>query len=125
MNKAISLCAVLAGAALLAGCSIVKVSEAGKKVRIVNSDQVQLCKRLGTVSTSVIDNVLFVPRNDDKVRTELDKLARDQAVLMEANTLVRVSIQDGQGSYVAYDCPAQAQSPNRREGTSVIAHPVN
>ncbi|MGD9661599.1 MAG: DUF4156 domain-containing protein [Porticoccaceae bacterium] len=103
-KTAATLIAVALAASLVSGCSMVKVSEAGKRVAMLTNDQVAGCTRVGSVSTSVLDNVIGIPRNDKKIQTELDRLARDQAVLMNANTLVRMSIIDGQGSYVAYNC---------------------
>ena len=96
---------VVVAVTALAGCSVVKVSEAGKRVRMVSQNDVYDCKRLGSVTTSVLDNVLFIPRNEQKIQSDLNKLARDQAVLMEANTLVHVSTNEGQGNYIAYRCP--------------------
>ncbi|GIX31423.1 MAG: hypothetical protein KatS3mg124_1895 [Porticoccaceae bacterium] len=91
--------------ALLTACSFVKVSEAGKRVQMRTSAEVQHCKRLGTVSSSVVDRILFIPRNRQKVQEDLDKLARDQAVIMGANTLVHVATRDGVADYIAYQCP--------------------
>lgn len=90
---------------LSSGCSLVKVSEAGKRVNFVTANETYNCTKVGSVSTSVLDNVVGIPRSDEKVQTELDRLARDQAVLVNANTLVRESIRDGLGSYTAYNCP--------------------
>ncbi|MFA5631927.1 MAG: DUF4156 domain-containing protein [Porticoccaceae bacterium] len=101
--KAIAL-GLLASATLLGGCSIVKVSEAGKRVDIISPDQAYNCNRVGSISTSVLDNVVGIPRKHHKIQEELDKLARDQAVLMRADSIVRESIKDGQGSYIAYNC---------------------
>jgi hypothetical protein len=92
-------------AALTASCSAVKVSEAGKRVNILTANEVFNCTKLGSVSTSVMDNVLFIPRNKETVQSDLDKLARDQAVIMRANTLVRTQTRDGFGDYMAYNCP--------------------
>lgn len=105
MNKKRIIIPLIAASLFFSGCSVVKVSEAGKKVNIVSSNDVFNCTRIGTVTTSVLDNVLFIPRNEEKVQIELDKLARDEAVIMKANTLVRVSTEEGQGNYIAYSCP--------------------
>lgn len=99
---AILLLTTLAGAT---GCSWVKVSEAGKQVAILPQSRVADCIRIGSISTSVKDDIAGIDRSQEKVKTELDRLAQDQAVLMNANSLVRMSIQGGKGSYVAYDCP--------------------
>ena len=96
---------VVLASALLVGCSVVKVSEAGKRIHMLGKNEVGNCRRVGTVTTSVLDNVLFIPRNQQKIQSDLDKLARDQAVLMNANTLVHVSTVEGEGNYIAYQCP--------------------
>ena len=53
--------------------------------------------------------LIFIPQpnysNADKVRNELDNLARQQALQMGANTIVRQSIVSGKGTYIAYGCP--------------------
>lgn len=96
---------VLAALTSLVGCSWVKVSEAGKNVAVLPESRVADCVRIGSISTSVKDDIAGIDRSKEKVQTELDRLAQDQAVLMNANSLVRTSIQGGKGSYVAYNCP--------------------
>lgn len=105
MKKRVIALSILMATGLLGGCSWVKVSEAGKRVNLLTTDQAYSCTRVGTISTSVKDTVIGIERNKEKVQTELDRLARDQAVLMNANSIVRESIRDGFGSYVAYNCP--------------------
>ena len=102
--KQTCLVALLTLATTLVGCTVVKVSEAGKRINMVGANDVYNCQRIGSVNTSVLDNILFIPRSEQKIRRDLDRLARDQAVLMKADTLVRVSIVGGLGNYVAYDC---------------------
>jgi hypothetical protein len=105
MKKTIYCLATLIAFSELGGCSWVKVSEAGKQVAILPASRVGDCVRLGTISTSVKDDIVGIDRKAENVQTELDRLAQDQAVLMNANSLVRVSIVHGRGSYVAYNCP--------------------
>lgn len=90
-----------------AGCTWVKVSEAGADVLILPEDRVSHCKKVGEVNTSVKDDVLGIGRKQKKVGTELDTLARNEAVSLQANTLVRLSVEDGRGSYAAYRCPVE------------------
>ena len=105
MRKSLYLLAATAIVGLASGCTMVKVSEAGKRVNIVTENEVYNCSKVGNVSTSVLDNIVGIPRNRQKVQTDLDKLARDQAVIMHANTLVRISTRDGFGEFAAYNCP--------------------
>ncbi|MCK9468599.1 MAG: DUF4156 domain-containing protein [Porticoccaceae bacterium] len=86
-------------------CTWVKVPPDAQKVIVVPANRVSACTRLGTVSSTVKATILTIPRDGTKVRNELDDLARQQAVPMGANTLVRQSIADGKGSYIAYHCP--------------------
>ncbi|MCK9563493.1 MAG: DUF4156 domain-containing protein [Bacteroidales bacterium] len=98
---------LLTATALLAAtaCTWVKVPPEAQKVIVVPANRVSACQRIGTVSSTVKATILTIPRDGTKVRNELDDLARKQAVPMGANTLVRQSIADGKGSYVAYHCP--------------------
>lgn len=99
------LCSVLVMLIFTAGCTWVKVSDAGSEVVIMPADRVAACKLIGTVTTSVKDRIIGVERKEEKVRQELDRLAQNQAAKLNANTLVRASIDDGQGNYIAYRCP--------------------
>ena len=105
MRKTVIALSLSLAGALTAGCSAVKVSEAGKRVNMVSANQVAGCQRVGTIQSSVLDNVLFIPRREAKIQSDLNKLARDEAVLMRANTLVHISTSDGRGEYIAYNCP--------------------
>lgn len=87
------------------GCTWVKVSEEAAAIPILPAGRVSDCQRLGTVNTSVKAYIAGVGRNEKKVETELDNLARKEALKLNANSLVRLSIEKGQGEYVAYRCP--------------------
>lgn len=94
-------------AALLAtsACTWVKVSPEAQQVVVVPANRVSACQRVGTASSTVKATIATLPRSSTKVRNELDDLARQQAVDLGANTLVRQSIVHGKGSYTAYSCP--------------------
>ena len=96
---------IVLSVSLISGCTWVKVSEAGKQVAILPSGRVADCTHLGTITSKVKDSLLGIDRSEEKVRQELDRLAQDRAVIMNANSLVRVSIAEGQGTYEAYNCP--------------------
>lgn len=91
--------------ALLAGCTWVKVSPEAEKVVVMPADRVAGCHKIGVVSSTVKATIAGVGRNANKVRDELDNLARQQAVAIGANTIVRNSIVNGVGTYTAYHCP--------------------
>lgn len=90
---------------LLTACTWVKVSPEAQEVVVVPGNRVTGCQRIGVVSSSVKATIMAISRDSTKVRNELDDLARGQAVAIGANTLVRESINEGKGRYVAYKCP--------------------
>ncbi len=87
------------------GCTWVKESEESRQVVILPADRVGHCTRIGEVNASVKDSIIGIDRNREKVQTELDRLAKNQAVSLRANTLVRMSVDDGTANYAAYRCP--------------------
>lgn len=90
---------------LIPACTWVKIPDDARAVAIVESSAVGNCQRLGNVSTNVAWKVAGITRGENKVRVELDNLARDRAFGMGGNTLVRGSINEGSGEYSAYKCP--------------------
>jgi hypothetical protein len=90
---------------LLSSCAWVKVTAKGEGVRLVQSMKaVESCKKLGTVNTKVLSEIVF-DRNPDKVAGELADLARNEAGLMGGDTIVAVSdIVDGRRSFGVYQC---------------------
>jgi hypothetical protein len=97
--------ALVALAALVPACTWVKIPDDARAVAIVDASAVGNCQRLGNVSANVAWNVAGIKRGENKVRVELDNLARERAFGMGGNTLVRESIRDGTGEYSAYTCP--------------------
>lgn len=97
--------AILATAFLVA-CTWVKIPEEARAVAIVEDSHVASCRQLGNVTTQVKWKVAGVVRNANKVQTELDDLARKQALGLGADTLVRVRdrAEEGEGRYRAYAC---------------------
>jgi hypothetical protein len=91
--------------AMTSACTWVKVSPEAQQVVVVPANRVSACQRIGTTSSTVKATIVTIPRDSNKVRNELDDLARQQAVDLGANTLVRQSIANGKGSYIAYNCP--------------------
>jgi hypothetical protein len=96
--------ATLASMALLGACTWVKIPEEAQRVAIMEESQVISCRELGNVSTQVKWKIAGVARDAEKVRGELDDLARQQALALDADTLVRESAAEGQGRYRAYRC---------------------
>jgi len=96
---------VTASALALPACTWVKIPDEARAVAMAEAGAVGNCQRLGNVSTNVAWKVAGIRRGDNKVRVELDNLARERAFGMGGNTVVRESIHEGSGEYSAYKCP--------------------
>ena len=100
--------AVLASAAVLAGCTWIDVTPEAEKVRIVPQDRVSDCTLRGTVNAATKAEVIGLTRNIRVVTDEVDDLARLEAVDLHADTLVPLGPVDrGARSYRAYRCLAR------------------
>ena len=96
---------MLAIAFCLAGCSFVKYTEAGARVRVATPDDVVSCERIGTASATTKDRLLL-PRVEEKVKSELDTLACNEAAAMGGDTIVPEGPRvEGTQHYVIYRCP--------------------
>jgi hypothetical protein len=90
------------------GCAWVKLTEAGQRVRVIDhsSSLSAGCVRKGEITASVRRELGPFERNSQKVTDELEALARNEAALISADTVVPTGPVDGSGQrrYVAYDC---------------------
>ena len=93
-------------ALLGSGCSFVELKGEADAVKTLSTEQVANCKPSGTVTTKVLDEVLFIPRDNGAMGTELEILARNEAIKSGANAIVPISeIEDGQRTFKVYICP--------------------
>lgn len=92
---------------LLAGCTWVKPTAEGEKVRIMTTKEVAACKRLGKTSVSLLDKVAGIERNEHKVKSELETLARNSGADMGGNAVVaETQPKDGKQTFGVYQCAA-------------------
>jgi Domain of unknown function (DUF4156) len=93
-------------AALVAGCSWVRLNDAGQRVRVAkDASQVAGCTEMAEMTTSVADKIAFVSREKAKVRDEVEALAREQAAEVGADTVLATSeVVDGAQNFKAYRC---------------------
>jgi hypothetical protein len=104
MNKKFSLCA-FASILMLSGCTWVKTTPEGEKVRVLDATEVATCKELGAATVSLVDKVAGIERDPQKVQKELELLARNSAARMGGDTVVPASdISDGQQRFTVYKC---------------------
>lgn len=90
---------------LLPACTWVKISDEARGIPLREAREVTDCQRLGNITTQVAWKVLGIPRGENKIRVELDNLARSRTLDMQGNAVVRESISEGTGHYTAYKCP--------------------
>ena len=88
------------------GCTWVKMDPAAAHVRVLPlGQQMASCRRLGEIAVSVKDRVGPYERNTIKVRDELETLARNEALTLNANTVQpEAEPADGQQRWIAYRC---------------------
>lgn len=102
--------AVLGSSLLLGGCVWVKMDPQARGVQVASASQdLSGCQRRGEVAVAVKDGVAFVSRNQLKVRDELETLARNEAVGLNADTIqAKAEPADGQQRFLAFSCGAAA-----------------
>ena len=89
----------------LSACTWVPLSTGGETVRLQAADQVSGCERLGHTTSRVADHVWIFSRNERAVREELTSLARNEAALMQGDTVVPESApENGRQSFGIYRC---------------------
>jgi hypothetical protein len=101
---------VLATGLLAGACSWVEVDEEAEAVGVMRTlDEVANCRKVGEIGSNTMSKVGFVARNDTKVAVELERLARNDAAAMGANTIVPLGPVTAEGSrrYGAFVCPEQ------------------
>jgi len=104
MRKPITI--LLPAMAIMAGCALVNLTDAGAGVRLAKPEAVAACTSLGRVTASVVHKAGFIPRHPDAVQENLIVTARNSAAGMGADTIVPASaIQDGKQTFEVYRCP--------------------
>lgn len=92
-------------ALLLTGCSWVKPTPEGEKVRVLDAGEVTRCRELGNTTVSLLDRIAGIERDREQVEKELQILARNSAARAGGDTVVAISpAQDGEQRYAIYRC---------------------
>jgi hypothetical protein len=101
----VKLVGVAVTALLLAGCVFVQPTVAGKKVRVLTAGEVERCRALGNLTSTVADRVGAIVRNQDAVQEDVTLNAQNAAADMGADTIVPVEpMQNGKQIFAAYRC---------------------
>ncbi len=96
---------IMMSAVILTGCTWVKPTAEGEKVRVLNAKEVAGCKNLGSTTVALVDKVAGLKRNPQKVQKELETLARNSAVDLGGDTVVAISeVTNGKQTFAVYRC---------------------
>ncbi|MGW8247949.1 MAG: DUF4156 domain-containing protein [Acidiferrobacterales bacterium] len=89
----------------LSACTWVELTPAGEKVRVLSAQEVQSCTKKGKTTVSVKADVGGIERDREKVKGELEILARNSAIDLNGDTVVPTSdIKDGKQTFDVYRC---------------------
>jgi len=90
----------------ITGCTWVNENPSGQSVAITNADTIRQCPQVGKINVSTKHKVGFIKRGSKKILSELQTLARNEALKINANTIAPESNPvDGKQSYLAFACP--------------------
>ena len=90
----------------ISACTWVNENPDSQSVAITSLSELSQCKQVGTISASTKHKVAFVKRGSKKVTSELQALARNEAIKLGANTIApKGDMIDGKQSYAAFSCP--------------------
>ncbi len=99
---------LLAIALTMIGCTWVKATPQGEKVRVLSADEVAGCKRVGKTTVNTAQKIGAMDRIPEKVQLELDTLARNSAPEIGGDTVVRQGEPlEGRQVYEVYRCMPQ------------------
>ena len=91
---------------VLSACTWVPLTDDGARVQLRTLDQVRACEHKSRVTVLVKDKVAGIARNEDKVRGELETLARNEAARVRGNAVAAESEPtDGRQVFLIYHCP--------------------
>lgn len=96
---------IIALSLLVSACTWVKMTEEGEKVRVLTAKETSKCKEIGKATAMLKDKIAGISRNREKVKLELETLARNQAAKMGGDTIVPISeIEDGEQVFKVLKC---------------------
>lgn len=90
---------------MVAGCTWVDLDEQGYKVMLISAERAQSCEKIGSVSSSVVDNIGPIYRSEKKVQEELIRLARNDAGAIGGDAIAPATEEwNGEQSFNVYRC---------------------
>jgi hypothetical protein len=90
---------------VLPACTPVKLTPKAEKARVLDTQDVVHCQRIGRTTVAVQDRFLGIPLAPNKLTRELKILARNSAVSMGGDSAVPVTeISGGEQTFAVYKC---------------------
>lgn len=87
------------------GCVFVQPTEEGQKVRVLTAPEVDRCRALGNITSTVQDRVGVIVRREDTVADDVMQNAKNAAAEMGGDTIVATSVLNaGKQTFGVYRC---------------------
>ena len=102
---------------LTAGCTWVKTTPDGEKVRVLEKTEVSSCKRIGKTIVTGKASLAGIDRNQTKIAREFSTLARNGAAEIGGDTVVPIADIEGDSQvFAVYKCvdPWAAEEQTKR-----------
>ena len=89
----------------VSSCTWVRLTKDGESVSVKTQEEVADCHRVAKTNASLRSKVIGVDRSADKIKEELETLARNAAADYDGNVVVPITeIEDGRQSFAVYKC---------------------
>jgi len=97
--------ALMSISVLGAACSWIKPSVGSHSVALATQQEVSGCANKGLTTSKTLSKFFFIPRGKDKMYSELVMLAKNEAVIMEGDTIVPEPVSvPGTQAFAVYAC---------------------
>lgn len=91
--------------AAVSGCVFVQPTEEGKKVRVLTAAEVDRCRPLGNITSTVTDRIGVIVRRQDTVEDDVLQNAKNAAADMGGDTIVASgALEAGKQTFGVYRC---------------------
>jgi hypothetical protein len=102
VTACVALCVALLGAV---SCTAVPLEEGAADVRVATLEEATKCQRLGRTTSTTTEKVWIFPRTESAVKSELESLARNQAVDLGGTVIAPMGpMNEGKQLYGIFRC---------------------
>lgn len=89
----------------ISSCTWVRLTAGGEGVEVKTKEEVANCHRVAKTNASLRSKVMGIERSEEKIKLELETLARNAAVEYGGNVVVPVTeIEEGKQSFAVFKC---------------------